>query len=112
MDIMKLHELGGDQILEELERRGDRYVDMKKEASTSEFLLKRRYAAVYTSIRSTKGCSVEDAKNMALNDPDYLQAFREDVKCQLKKDAAQLALERARIAVELWRYHRADMRKV
>ena len=36
MDIMKLHELGGDQILEELEKRGDRYVDMKKEASTSD----------------------------------------------------------------------------
>lgn len=109
---MKLHEMDGDTILEELEKRGEAYVKHKADAATSEFMLKRRYAAVYTAIRSIDGCSIEDAKNRALNDKDYLAAFRDDVQIQLKKDAAQLGLERVRTAVELWRSHRADVRKV
>ena len=123
---MNLSDLTADQLITLLEKRGDAYIDknneyadVKAEASLSDFTLKRRFAATYTAIRNIENCSVEDAKSKTLTDSDYLEAYSEDIKIQLKKERnaierekASLSLDRVKIAIDLWRSHRADVRKV
>ena len=52
-------------------------------------------------------------------DSDYLESYGSDIKIQLKKERsaierekASLSLDRVKIAIDLWRSHRADVRKV
>ena len=123
---MNLSDLTADQLITLLEKRGDAYIDknneyadVKAEASLSDFTLKRRFAATYSAIRNIETCSVEDAKSKALMDSDYLESYGSDIKIQLKKERsaierekASLSLDRVKIAIDLWRSHRADVRKV
>ena len=123
---MNLSDLSADQLITLLEKRGDAYIeksneyaDVKAEASLSDFTLKRRFAATYSANRNIETCSVEDAKSKALMDSDYLESYGSDIKIQLKKERsaierekASLSLDRVKIAIDLWRSHRADVRKV
>jgi hypothetical protein len=123
---MNLSDLSADQLITLLEKRGDAYIeksneyaDVKAEASLSDFTLKRRFAATYSAIRNIETCSVEDAKSKTLTDSDYLEAYSDDIKIQLKKERsaierekASLSLDRVKVAIDLWRSHRADVRKV
>lgn len=109
---MKLHEMDPDMILAELERRGEAYVLAKGTAKTLEGMYDRMKAATYSAYRSQAGTSVDDAKARTAADGVLERNWMEWQEKERELDRAYLALERARIAVELWRSTRADMRRV
>ena len=109
---MPLHELSADQLLAHMDKRGAEYAATKYAATLAEGNHQRAKASVYQSLRSGGGISVEDAKAQALSNETVTKTFIEMIEHELKKDVAYLALERARVAVELWRSEQANLRRI
>ncbi len=107
---MKLHELDADKLLEILEQRQEEYAEAKERAGRTSFALERIQKGSYMAIRKAEGLSIEDSKAAALNSDMVIVAFNEDMEAQREKDRTLFALERVRIAIDLFRSIRADMR--
>lgn len=112
VEKIRLHEYDADAILDWLEQRQDQYADAKHEADVAEQHVKVMFARSYLAIREAKKCSVEDARMRVTADPAYIDAWKESLRLGMKKDKAQLALERMRTGVDLWRSEQANRRKV
>lgn len=109
--MSRLTDLSADQILAELEKRGDAVAELRHKANLAEWKYDRAKAAAFIAYNS-QGNSIEKAKALALENDTVVGAFSDWQEAEFEKDKAFLSLERARIAVDLYRTEKADQRKV
>jgi hypothetical protein len=109
--VVKLHELSPDQILAELEARSDLYVAAAEQEARAEAAHKQLEATLYKALRAN-GMSVKDAELGARVERSYQSSVEDLIGKQITSARTKAALERAKIAVELWRSIRADQRRV
>jgi hypothetical protein len=108
---MKLHELSPDQILAELEARSDLYVAAAEQEARAEAAHKAMEATIYKINRADKQ-SIEDAKASVRESTMYLDSLSDLITKQTTALRCRAALDRAKIAVELYRTIRADQRRI
>jgi len=110
--MRELHTFTSDQMLAQLEERQDAYTDAKRDHDQAEQILKSLYASRYLAIKAALKCSVEDAKQTALDDSQYVEQWKLTLNRGWEMERARNALERVRTAIELWRSEAATRRMV
>ena len=108
---MKLHEMSPDQILAELEARSDLYVTAAEQEARAEAAHKSLEAAMYKAYRA-HGDSVKDSEMAVRCEESVKQSVDDLITKQTTALRCKAAVERAKIATELYRTIRADQRRV
>lgn len=110
--MRELRTFTADQMLSQLEDRQTAFTLAKYEHDQAEQVLKSLYASRYLAIKDSLRCSVEDAKQNALDDGEYVAQWKDTIRKGWDMERARNALERVRTAIELWRTEQASLRKV
>lgn len=100
-----------DDILAELERRQDACVIAAENEAMAESAHKAMESAVYKAIRSS-GQSIKDAEQEVRSNESVLESYKDLVRLQSSHMKARAAVDRAKLASELFRTVRADSRRV
>lgn len=108
---MKLHEMTPDQILEQLELRQDVYIEAAEIEAKTEAAHKQMEAQMFKLYRASKE-SIEDAKRSVIENEAFQTSWEDLIDKQMAAARARAAVERAKLATDLYRTIRADQRRI
>lgn len=108
---MRLSDLDPDTLLEQLEKRQDKAIDATDHLNRIEASHKALESVTYKASRSA-GMSIEDAKRAIQRDDMVTDSLNNLFDAQKEQAHSRAAVERAKLAFDLYRTIRADNRNV
>jgi flavin-dependent dehydrogenase len=105
-----VREIDADRLIALLDERQEAAVMAKDAASRTSFALERIQKAIYSALRKAGGISVEDAKAAVFDSDAVVEAYEADMAAQREKDRAMYALDRVKVAIDLFRTEQSTLR--
>lgn len=109
--MKKLVDMSPDEILYELEQRMDVHLVNAELEARAEAAHKAMEGAVYKALKST-GMTVKDAEMEMRSHPDIKRSQEDLINKQINAQYTRAAVDRAKLASELWRTEQSTMRSM